>query len=117
MRQIAAEGYYGKMASELVEVKEKLCVIEFFHEDKNAPIDIRRCLLNVYGDKTMDVSTVRRWMVRFNSGDSDVRQATFRLPCAAVSPRNDEHLDQLIRANRRITTRELCTGRMSVSVR
>ena len=30
-------------------------------------------------------------------------------PCTAVAPRNEECLNQLIRANRRIMTRELCT--------
>ena len=27
--------------------------------------------LNVYGDETADVSTVRWWVVHFNSGDND----------------------------------------------
>jgi hypothetical protein len=30
-------------------------------------------------------------------------------PCTDVAPRNEERRDQLIRANRRIATRELCT--------
>ena len=36
------------------------------------------------------------------------RQATFWMFCTAVTPRNEEHLDQLIRADWRITTRVLC---------
>jgi len=28
-------------------------------------------LLNVYGDQTVDVSTVRWWVVHFSSGDSE----------------------------------------------
>jgi len=32
-----------------------------------------------------------------------------RRPCTAVTPQNEEHLDQLIHVNRRIMTRELCT--------
>jgi len=40
--------------------------------EKIAPNDIHRRLLNVYGDQTVDVSTVRRWVERFSSGDSDV---------------------------------------------
>jgi hypothetical protein len=31
-------------------------------------------LLNVYGGQTVDVSTGRRWVVRFRGGDSDVRR-------------------------------------------
>jgi len=37
------------------------------------------------------------------------QQRRFGQPCTAVTPRNEERLDQPIRANRRITTRELCT--------
>jgi len=36
-----------------------------------APIDIRGCLLNIYEDQVVDVSTVRWWVVHFNSSDSD----------------------------------------------
>jgi len=39
-------------------------------QQKMAPIDIHRHFLNVYEDKTVDVSTVRWWMVCFNSGNS-----------------------------------------------
>jgi hypothetical protein len=49
-------------------------------------------------------------VARFSSGDSDEKgKPRSGRPCTAVTPRNEEHLDQLIRANRRITTRELCT--------
>jgi hypothetical protein len=48
--------------------------------------------------------------VRNISGDSDVRdRPRSGQPCIAVSSRNEERLDKLIRANPRITTRELCT--------
>jgi len=58
----------------------------------------------------VDVSAVRRWVVRFSSGDSDVKDKPCSgQPCTAVTPRNEERLDRLIRANRQITTRELCT--------
>jgi hypothetical protein len=55
---------------------EAECVTEFLHAEGNAPIDIH--WRNVYGNLTLDVSTVRRWVVRFRSGDLwCVRQATF----------------------------------------
>ena len=34
-----------------------------------AAIDIHQCLLNVSGDQTVDVNTVRQWVVCFSSGD------------------------------------------------
>jgi len=58
----------------------------------------------------VDVRTVRRWVARFSSSDSDVKEKPRSgRPCTAVTPRNEERLYQLIRANRWITTRELCT--------
>ena len=45
---------------------------------KVAPTDIHWRLLNVYGDQTVDVSTVRQWVVRFNSGDTDMKHK----PCS-----------------------------------
>jgi transposase len=49
-------------------------------------------------------------MVLFSSGDSDMRdRPRSGQPCTAVSSQNEERFDQIIRANRRITTRELCT--------
>ena len=35
-----------------------------------APIDIHQQSLNICGDRIVDVSTVRWWMVHFSSGDS-----------------------------------------------
>ncbi|MFV1073149.1 hypothetical protein, partial [Klebsiella pneumoniae] len=51
-------------------MKQK-CIIEFLHAEIIAPTDINSCLLNIYGDQTVDVSTVRWWVVHFSSGDSD----------------------------------------------
>ena len=110
VRQMTAEGQSDKMASDMQGRMKQRCVNEFLHAEKIAPNDIHRRLLNVYGDQTVDVSTVRRWVARFSSGDSDVKdKPRSGRPCTAVTPRNDERLDQLIRENRRITTRELCT--------
>jgi len=112
VRQMTAEGQRDKMASDMEVRMKQRCVIEFLHAEKIkiAPNDIHRRLLSVYGDQTVDVSTVRRWVARFNRGDNDVKdRPRSGRPCTAVIPRNKEHLDQLIRANRRITTRELCT--------
>jgi hypothetical protein len=69
---------------------------------KIAPVDIHLCFLNVYGDQTIDESTVRQWVVHCSSGDSDVgdRPHSGR-SCMAVSSRNEERRDQFIRANQR----------------
>jgi len=111
VRQMTAEEQSDKMVSDMDVRMKQRCVIELLHAEKIAPNDIHRRLLNVYGDQTVDVSTVRRWVARFSSGDSDVKdKPRSGRPCTAVTPRNEERLDQLIRANRRITTRELGTN-------
>jgi len=94
VRQKAAEGQSDKMASDMEVRMKQRCVIEFLHAEKIAPNDIHRRLLNVYGDQTVDVSTVRRWVVHFSSGDSDVKdKPRSGRQCTAVTPRNEERLD------------------------
>jgi len=107
---MTAEGLSDKMASDIEVRRKQKCVIEFLHAEKFAPNDTHRRLMYIYEDQTVDVSTVRRWVVRFSSGDSDVKdKARSGQPHTAVTPRNEERLDQLICANRQITNRELCT--------
>ena len=40
-------------------------------QKKIAPTDIYQCLLNIYGDQTVNVSTVKQWVLLFSSGNSD----------------------------------------------
>ena len=68
---MAAEGQPDKMAFDMeVRVKQR-CVTEFLHAKNMAPIDIHQYLLNVSGNQTVDVSTVRWWVVSFSSGNSN----------------------------------------------
>ena len=47
------------------------CGIEFLHNEKIALTDIHQHLLNVCRDQTVDVGTVRWWVVCFSGGDND----------------------------------------------
>jgi len=68
---MVAEGKCDRVASDMeVHIKQR-CVTEFMNEEKMAPIDMHHYLLNVYGDQTVDVSTVRQWVVHLMSGSSD----------------------------------------------
>jgi transposase len=61
--------------------------VEFDHAEKIARNDINRRVLKVYGDQTVDVSTVWRWVARFCSGDSDTKdKPRSGRPCTAVTP-------------------------------
>ena len=44
--------------------------IEFLHVKKMALVDTDPLSLKRYGDQTVDMSTVRQWVVLFSSGDS-----------------------------------------------
>ena len=58
------------MASDVEVWMKQRCVTEFLHVEKIAPIDIHWCLLNFDGDQTVDVSTMRQWVVCFCSDNS-----------------------------------------------
>ena len=65
---MAAEGQPDRMVSDM-EVQSS--VTEFQHEGKKMHLLIfTDCLLNVYGNQTVDVSTVRRWVMCFRSADN-----------------------------------------------
>ena len=55
---MAAEGQSDKTASDMEVCMKQMCVTEFLHVEKMAPTDVHQRLMNVYGDQTMDVSTV-----------------------------------------------------------
>ena len=68
---MAAEGQSDRMVSDMEVHMKQRCEIEFLHVENMAPIYIHQHLLNIYGDQTVDVSTVRQWVVHFSSGNSD----------------------------------------------
>ena len=66
-----------------VQMKQR-CATEFFHVEKMAPTDIHWHLQNVYGNQTLDMNTVRQWVVPFSSGDSDMKDKPCSTwPCTA----------------------------------
>ena len=50
-------------------------VIEFLTAEGKMPIRIHERLKNVYGDATVDVSTVRRWVRRCKEAEGQTRLA------------------------------------------
>ena len=52
-----------QMASDMEVQMKPNCGTEFLHTEKMAPTGIHRCLLNIYGDQTVDVNTIMRWVV------------------------------------------------------
>ena len=75
---MAAKWQSDRMASDMEVSMKKRCGTE-----KMAPIGIHQRLLNTYGDKTVDVSTVRRWVVHFGSGNSNLKDKIWA-PCVGM---------------------------------
>ena len=69
-QQMAAQGQSVQMAPDMEVHTKQRCGTEFLHVEKMAPSDIPQCLLNVYGDETVDASTVRQWGVHFSRNNS-----------------------------------------------
>ena len=67
---MATEGQSDRMVSYMEVHMKQRGAIGFFHMEKMAPRDIHQHLLNIYGDQPVDVSTVRKWVVHFSSGNS-----------------------------------------------
>ena len=100
---MVAEGQSDRMASDTGVGMKQRCITEFLHVEKMAHADIRWHLVDIYGDQTVDVSTVRQWVVRFRSGDSDTKDKPHsKWPCTVVTSENEECLDQLIHTNQLI---------------
>ena len=68
--------------------QKQRCVIEFLNAEEVKPINIHKCLVNVYGGKRVNVSIIRRWICCFQSGDKDVS--------AALQVRKLQSMDELL---------------------
>ena len=83
---MAAERQSDRMVSDMEMHVKQTCGIELPCAEKITPIDIHWCLLNIYGDQTVDVNTVKQWVVHFNSDNSDVKDKPHsRWPYKAVT--------------------------------
>ncbi|UYV79390.1 hypothetical protein LAZ67_17002447 [Cordylochernes scorpioides] len=84
-------------------------VIRFLNAKNNSPVEIHRLLVEVYGEKCMDIKNVRKWCRDFNEGRINVhdeqRSGRPSLPESTVA-----RIDEMVRANRRITLEEIEDG-------
>ena len=71
---MAAEEQSDKTASDMEVHVKQMCVTAFPPMEKIPPTDIHRCFLDVYRDQTVDVSTVKQWVVDFSSGNSSMKE-------------------------------------------
>jgi transposase len=98
--------------ADVVDVRSRQrVVIEFLTAEGSSPIKIHRRLRSVFGEDTIDVSSVRSWVRHFKSGEYDNgdRPRSGR-PATAATMENKDKFDALIRDDHLITTSELCAA-------
>jgi len=82
-------------------------VIEFLTAEGEMPIRLHERLENVYGDATVDVSTVRRWVHRCKEAEGQTRLADETQngrPATAVTPGNIQRVNDIIHGDSRVKT-------------
>ncbi|UYV72239.1 hypothetical protein LAZ67_9002304 [Cordylochernes scorpioides] len=76
--------------------------LSFLNAKNNSPVEIHRQLVEVYGEKYMDIKNVRKWCREFNEGrinvHDELRSGRPSLPESTVA-----RIDEMVRSNRRIT--------------
>ncbi|UYV74122.1 hypothetical protein LAZ67_11002179 [Cordylochernes scorpioides] len=84
-------------------------VIRFLNAKNNSSVEIHLQLVEVYGEKCMDIKNVRKWSREFNEGRINVhdeqRSGRPSLPESTVA-----RIDEMVRANRRLTLEEIEDG-------
>ena len=100
--------------SSLLSVKLKQrSVIEFLTAENVSPTEIHRRLQGVYGEQTVDRSTVNRWAIKFRDcqpglGKIVDEQRSGR-PVTATDESNRNPVDELIQRDRRISQKRIST--------
>ncbi|UYV68231.1 hypothetical protein LAZ67_5003531 [Cordylochernes scorpioides] len=84
-------------------------VILFLSAKNNSPVEIHRQLVEVYGEKCMDIKNVRKWCREFNEGRINVHDEQ-RSGRSSLSESTVARIDEMVRANRRITLEEIEDG-------
>lgn len=84
-------------------------VIRFLNAKKVSPIDIYRQLVEVYGEKCMDIKNVRKWCREFSEGRKNVHDEP-RSGRPSLPESTAARIDEMVRNNRRITLHEIREG-------
>ncbi|GLV40064.1 hypothetical protein CBL_02949 [Carabus blaptoides fortunei] len=79
------------------------------------PPDIHRQLVEVYGEKCMDVKNVRKWCREFSEGRENVHDEQ-RSGRPSLSESTVARIDEMVRNNRRITLHEIITWKSKTTV-
>jgi hypothetical protein len=77
-------------------------VIEFLTREYETPTGIHRRLLTFFGEDTVDISTVRRWVIKSRDSDGNLdlhNQSLSGRPVTATHDLNWQQFNELIEEN------------------
>jgi len=93
-------------------------VTEFLGADNVMPAEIHRRLQTVYGENTVNRTTVNRWAIKFRECEAGrayiVHQPRSERPVSVSDNKHQKQVDELIKHDRRINQMQI-TGRLGMS--
>ena len=112
--RVSMESCYGGMSTRL----KQCAVTELLRAEKVTPAEIHRRLQAVYGENTVNRTTVNRWAIKFRECEpgraNTVDQPRNGRPVSVTDDKHQKQVDELIRHDRRITQKQIA-GRLGMS--
>ena len=108
------ESCYGGMSTKL----KQRALTEFLSAENVTPAEIHRRLQGVYGENTVNRTTVNRWVIKFGEFEPGraniVDQPRSGRPVSVTDDKHQKQVDELIKHDRRITQKQIA-GRLGMS--
>jgi len=108
------ESCYGVMSTRL----KQRAVTEFLSAENVTPAEIHRRLQALYGENTLNRTTVNRWAIKFRECEPGranvVDQPRSGRPVSVTDDKRQKQVDELIKHDRRITQKQIA-GRLGMS--
>ena len=82
-------------------------VIEFPSNEGIASKEMIERLRTFYGNYSLNYGTVKRWVLHFSSDNNEITDKPVVRPVSAATTENKARVDELIRADRRITLQNI----------
>ena len=112
--RVSMELCYGGMSTRL----KQRAVTEFLSAENVMPAEIHRRLQAVYGENTVNRTTVNRWAIKFRECEPGraniVDQPRSGRPVSVTDDKHQKQVDELIKHDRRITQKQIA-GRLGMS--
>ena len=112
--RVSMESCYGGMSTRL----KQRAVTEFLSPENVTSAEIRRRLQAMYGENTVNRTTVNRWAIKFRECEPGraniVDQSLSGRPVSVTDDKHQKQVDELIKHDHRITQKQIA-GRLRMS--